>query len=204
MKLPPKSGQRLAGPAIVGIALVAAGAAAVGVTGQLLKTARAEQQTAAAERAAEQNKFARASDEEREIREKLVDYRKLLDRGVVGEERRFDWVDRIGEIKTKHKLLEIKYSIEPQRAVDYPGIAGPGEVEFRASSMKLDMALLHEEDLFRFLDDLRHALSAYVVVKSCMMERSERPSAERGLAPRLRAACDLDLVTIRDKKAGGA
>jgi len=205
MKLPPKTGQRLAGPAIVAIALIAVGAVAAGIASELLGKARAEQREAKAEREAEQNKLTRATDEEREIREKLVDYRRLVDRGLVGEERRLDWVDQINAIRNARKLLNVTYSIEPQRPVDYPGLAGAGEVEFLASPMRLEMSLLHEEDLLRFIGDLRNAISAYVVVRSCTMERlAEPPSTDRGVAPRLRATCDLDLVTIRDKRAGKA
>jgi len=205
MKLPPKTGQRLAGPAIVAIALIAVGAAAAGIASELLGKARAEQLHAKAEREVEQNKLTRATDEEREIREKLVDYRRLVDRGLVGEERRLDWVDQINAIRAARKLLNVTYSIEPQRPVDYPGLGGSGEVEFLASPMRLEMSLLHEEDLLWFIGDLRNAISAYVVVRSCTMERlAESPSADRGVAPRLRATCDLDLVTIRDKQAGKA
>jgi len=205
MKLPPKTAQRLAGPAIVAIALIAAGAVAAGIASELVGKARAEQLQAKAEREAEQNKLTRATDEEREIREKLVDYRRLVERGLVGEERRLDWVDQINAIRTARKLLNVTYSIDPQRPVDYPGLGGAGEVEFLASPMRLDMSLLHEEDLLRFIGDLRNAISAYVVVRSCTMERlADAPSSDRELAPRLRATCELDLVTIRDKRAGKA
>jgi hypothetical protein len=204
MKLPPGAGQRLAAPGILAAALVAGGVAAVVLTQKLVQKATGEQQAAMAERQSAQNKLERATDEEREIRDRLVDYRKLLDRGVIGDERRLDWVDRIGEIKAARKLFDVRYSIDAQRPVDYPGLAGGGDVQFMASSMKLDMSLLHEEDLFRFLDDLRRALSAHVVVKSCSLQRTERASTEHGLAPRLQASCDIDLVTIRDRKMGPA
>jgi hypothetical protein len=201
MKLPPKTGQRLVGPALVAVALIAAGGVALAFASQLLTSAQAEQQQAKAERGAEQGKLARANDEAREIRERIVEYRKLVDRGVVGEERRLDWVDRINAIKAERKLGEVKYAIGPQRPAEYPGIAGGGEVEFLASPMNLNMALLHEEDLFRFIGDLRGALSALVVVKACTVERTGETAKGRGLAPRLRAVCELDLVTIRDKRA---
>jgi len=204
MKLPPKTAQSIAGPAIVAVALIAAGAVAVAVTNQLLTAARAEQQTVRAERAAEQNKLVRATDEAREISERLVDYRRLVDRGIVGEERRLDWVDRINAIKAARKLSEVKYSIGPQRPAEHPGITGGGEVEFLASPMQLNMALLHEEDLFGFIGDLRSGLSALVVVKACSIERTGEAAKARGLAPRLRALCELDLVTIRDKRASKA
>jgi hypothetical protein len=204
MKLPPGSGQRLALPGIVAAALVAAGVVAVILTQQLVQKAAAERQAAAAERQSAQEQLARATDEEREIRDRLVDYRKLVERGVIGEEQRLDWVDRIGEIKAARKLFDVKYSIDAQRPVDYPGLGASGDVEFLASAMRLDMLLLHEEDLFRFLDDLRRALSAHVVVRSCTLQRSDRAAPERGLAPRLQASCDIDLVTIRDRKMGPA
>jgi hypothetical protein len=200
MKLPPGASQRLAVPGIVAAALIAGGAAAVLLSQGLVRKAAGEQQTAAAERLSAQNKLDRANDEERDIRDRLVDYRKLLDRGVIGEEQRLNWVDRIGEIKTARKLFDVKYSIDVQKPVDYPGLAGAGDVELMASPMKLDMALLHEEDLFRFLDDLRGALSAHVVVKSCSIQRNQRATGERGLVPRLEASCEIDLVTIRDRK----
>jgi hypothetical protein len=200
MRLPPGAGQRLAVPGIVAAALIAGGVAAVMLTQQLVRKAASEQQAVATERQTAQEKLARANDEEREIRDRLVDYRRLLDRGVIGDERRLDWVERIGEIKTARKLFDVRYSIDAQRAVDYPGVAGGGDVEFLASAMKLDMSLLHEEDLFRFLDDLRRAISAHVVVRSCTLRRSDRAASERGLAPRLQATCDIDLVTIRDRK----
>ncbi len=202
MRLPPKTAQRIAGPAIIAIALVAAGAAAVAVTSQLLSAARAEQQAARAQRQAEQNTLARVRDEAREISERLVDYRKLVDRGLVGEERRLDWVDRINAIKAARKLPELKYTIAPQRIAEYPGFSGGGDVELLASAMRVDMGLLHEEDLFRFIGDLRSALSALVVVRTCNVERTPvgEAATARTLAPRLRAQCELDLVTIRDKR----
>ena len=201
MKLPSNSGKRLAAPAVVAALLVAVGAVAIVLSQQMLQKGRAEQTKAAADREAAQNRLARTTDEEREIREKLVDYQKLRSRGLIGEERRAEWVERIAEIKSARKLFEVKYTIEPQRPADYPGLAAAGEIEFLVSQMRVELALLHEEDLFRFIDDLRGALSSHVVVRSCAVSRLERAAADRGVGPRLRADCTIDLVSIRDRKA---
>lgn len=203
MKVEPKAARALTFPAIAAVAMVAAGAVAVAASNHFLGKVRAERQAAADERRAAQEKLARATSEEREIRDKLVDYKKLLDRGIIGDEQRLDWVDTIGQIKTVRKIYDIKYAISPQKSFEIQG-AGPagGDVEFRVSELKLDMQLLHEEDMLAFLDDLQRQLKTHVMVRSCSVQRLDRGgSVERsGANPRLRADCIIDLVTIRDRK----
>ncbi len=201
MKLPPKPGPRLAVPGAIALTLVAVGVAATVVTHQLVERGRSAERTAANERVAAQNRLARATDEEREIRERLIDYRELRQRGLIGEEQRAEWVDRIAAIRAARKLLDIKYSIEPQRPADYPGLAGGSDVEVLVSPMRVELAMLHEEDLTRFLADLRAGVASHVIVRSCTLQRAERPAADQALAPRLRAECAIDLVTLRDKQA---
>lgn len=187
-------------PLAVAVGLIAAGVATVLVTGHYLDRARVQHRIALTERQAVQNKLSRATEEEREIREKLVDYRRLLASGVIGDEQRLDWVETIGQIKTDRKLFDIKYQIEPQRLLDLSGLSPGGEVEFRVSPLKLEMQLLHEEDLLAFLDDLRRSLKSHVMVRSCVLQRIDRTTVEKNIVPRLRAECAIDLVTIRDKQ----
>jgi hypothetical protein len=203
MKIERKAVQQLALPALVAAAMLGAGIAAVVASEYYLRKVRVERQAAADERRAAQDKLARATSEEREIREKLVDYRRLLDRGIIGDEQRLDWVDTISQIKTGRRITDIKYSIAPQRAFEIPGgAASGGDVEFRVSELRLEMQLLHEEDLLGFLEDLRRQLKTHVMVRSCSLSRVERSGGfERsGASPRLRADCLVDLVTIRDRK----
>jgi hypothetical protein len=203
MKLEAKSARQLALPAAAAVAMIAAGAAAVVLSNVYLAKARAERLTAAEDRRAAQDKLARATSEEREIREKLVDYKRLLERGIIGDEQRLDWVDTIGQIKAARRIHDIKYSIAPQKAYEVHG-AGPtgGDVEFRVSELKLEMQLLHEEDMLGFLEDLQRQLKTHVMVRSCSVQRLDRPGGfERsGVTPRLRAECTVDLLTIRDRK----
>jgi hypothetical protein len=209
MKLERKTAQQLALPALVAVAMLGAGIAAVSASEFYLRKVRVERQTAAEERRAAQDKLARATSEEREIREKLVDYRRLLERGIIGDEQRLDWVDTISQIKTARRIHDIKYAISPQKTFEVPGtpaaVAGAsagGDVEFRVSELKLEMQLLHEEDLLGFLEDLRRQLKTHVMVRSCSISRVERGGGfERsGASPRLAASCLVDLVTIRDRK----
>jgi hypothetical protein len=200
MKVPGGSLRPLYLPLAVGVGLIAIGIAVVVATNQYLDRARLQHRIALSDRQAIQNKLSRATEEGREIREKLVDYRRLLARGVIGDEQRLDWVETIGQIKTDRKLFEIKYQIEPQRSFELPGLQTSADVEFRASALKVEMQLLHEGDLLVFLDDLRRTLKSHVMVRSCAMQRLDRSTVEKGVVPRLRASCVIDLVTIRDKQ----
>jgi hypothetical protein len=72
-------------------------------------------------------------------------------------------------------------------------------VEFLSSTMRVQLALLHEEDLLRFLADLRASGNAYYAVRSCAVTRVQPGSG--AIQPRLRAECQIDLVTINDRAA---
>ena len=77
----------------------------------------------------------------------------------------------------------------------------PGNVEFYASTMNVQLDLLHEEDLLRFLADLRASGNAYYAVKSCSVRRTGQAATGTTMTPRLRANCEIDLITVIDQGA---
>ena len=177
---------------------IALGAGAIAVSDGYLRDAVQARETAQARRAAAQERVSKVSEEEREIRESLVFYQRMQRQGMIGQENRLDWIDAIARIKSERKLFEIKYSIEPQKALDYPGIVPTKRGDFVVSRMKLDMLLLHEEDLLAFLSDLRATGRFHVSVRHCNVSRIERGAVAPGqaLMPRLRSECQIDLITV--------
>jgi hypothetical protein len=67
--------------------------------------------------------------------------------------------------------------------------------------MRVQLDLLHEEDLLRFLADLRASGNAYYAVKSCNLTRTGQAATGTTMTPRLRAVCEIDLITVIDKAA---
>ncbi len=189
--------KRLRLPLVAAAALLALGAACLFASEDYLDTAKKARDAARLSRVAAQERVSKVSEEEREIRENLVHYEQMRRRGMVGEQSRLDWIESIARIKNDRKLFEIKYSIEAQRPLDYPGIVATGAADFVVSRMNLEMLLLHEEDLLNFLADLEVAGKAYVSVRHCTVSRIERAAA---LQPRLRADCQVDLVSVRGVK----
>jgi hypothetical protein len=144
-------------------------------------------------------RLARARDEEQELRDKIARYRALETRGLIGDEHRLDWLERIRSIKLARKLIDVQYEMQPQQPID-PSLLtnAAGDIEFMSSSMQLHLLLLHEQDLLNFIADLRAGVDAFVRVRQCKVERI--PANVR--MAQLRADCVLDWITLRRKKGG--
>jgi hypothetical protein len=187
-------------PLLACVALLAAGSALI--TWSVGQRAAAERSLAAARdgRSQARERLMRIAEEEREVKEKLEVYRRLKDIGILGEERRLEWADAMGRIRTELELPDLRYRVERQQLLKtVPG--KPADVDFYASTMHVVLALLHEGDLLRFLGGLRASGNAYYAVRGCSVGRIGQPTASTGLSPRLRAECEIDLITILDRAA---
>ena len=105
------------------------------------------------------------------------------------------------DIQKKRRLFQVQYTLEPQRAVDYPGLTQDqkgGGGTFMASRLKLELLLLHEEDLLNFLADLRAAGGSFASARSCSVSRTGGVFTTGGpMRPRLRASCVVDMITLK-------
>jgi hypothetical protein len=171
------------------LALVCSGFVAVIASSYLLRQAQHEQRQALAQFYEIQGKLAQAGDERQESLRMLTRYQEFNSHGYIGSERRLDWVEQIRKIKTKRKLLDIRYELAPQQS-----IGGKGGSEIFASNMKLHMQLLHEGDLLNFIDDLRSAVPAYLRIRGCNIERIEPVASS---VAQLSAECSIDWITYR-------
>jgi hypothetical protein len=141
-------------------------------------------------------RLARATEEEKEIRLNILQYRALAERGIIGEdeEQRLDLQERLNAIRIARKLFDFRVEISEQHKLDNT-VSG---AEIMVTKMVLSMPLLHEEDLFNLLADLRAAPRGYFQVKSCSIARSTAAVDRHVLMPTLNANCELDFFTIRE------
>ena len=203
MRLTREEARRLVLPGALAAAFVIAGAALIWLSSASLRSAQGALAAAQAERRSNNERLARISEEEREVNEKIDLYKRLKGLNILGEERRLEWADAINRIRRERELLDLRYVVDRQRLlVSAPG--KPANVEFYASTMKVDLALLHEEDLVRFLADLRQSGNAFYSVKRCALTRTGEAGGAATLAPRVRADCEIDLITIQDRGARDA
>jgi hypothetical protein len=193
--------KRLALPALVAVLLVAFGLVLIKLASDSRSEANERLAAARTERNQSTERLARIAEEEREVKAKLDVYQQLKQLRVLGEERRLEWADAIARIRAQRELLDLRYRVERQQLlVSVPG--KPANVDFFASTMQVNIALLHEEDLLRFLSDLRDSGNAFYSVRGCSITRSTPSSApSAAMGARLRAECSIDLITIIDRAA---
>jgi hypothetical protein len=192
--------KKLALPLLACFTLLLCGLVLIKLAGSALH--QANQVLAAAKQEHDQNaaRLARIAEEEREVKTKIDVYQRLKQLRVLGEERRIEWADSLARIRTQRELLDLRYRVDRQQLLTaVPG--KPAGVDFYASTMSVNLALLHEGDLLRFLSDLRASGNAYYSVKKCTVARTGPTASGATVFPRLRADCSIDLITIIDRAA---
>lgn len=141
----------------------------------------------------------RLQSEEQDMRARIAEYQAIEARGVIGSERRMDWVDLMRSIQRERKLLGLEYEIQPSRPLqDNPaGKNGTGYI-FMNSIVKVQIPLLHEDDLLHFLDDVNANAAALTRLRSCKLQRSVtlNPAQGQMLPPQLMAECQMDWITL--------
>lgn len=142
-------------------------------------------------------RLARVHEDEQEIRGKISRYQAILAQGRTQQERRLDWVETMRRIKESRRLIDLEYEIAPQRPLDEKNLTAGG-YDFLVSPMKLNLSLLHENDLLNFIADLSAQVQALLSVRQCSIQRIPPDTTKRN-PPTLHASCELEWITLREK-----
>ena len=209
MKLTRADFPKLQLSALAALVMIVVGAASVVFALNTLQAAKLGRAAAQSQSREFDNKFRQVRSEENEIREKSAMFTVLQKRGIIGDEKRLEWVELLKEIRDKRRLIDLQYEIAPQRALDPTPASAAGATSsfsFYSSSMRLQLKLLHEEDLLRLLGDLRRQATALIQVKACSVTRLPFRAGESGTQGQLQADCQIDWITLREvaKTAGAA
>jgi hypothetical protein len=138
-------------------------------------------------------------EEERLAREYYPDFISLRDKGVIGQERRLNWIETLQGESTRLRLPDLKYRIEAQTEFipGYPIETGLFRLYY--SPMKLDLYLLHEVDLRRLFQGLNaHAEGSFTPASCRLSILGKNLNSTQG---NIRAECELRWFNIR--KADG-
>lgn len=149
-----------------------------------------------------QAKLSRVSQEQQELTEKTLLFQDLVKRGYTAAEDRLDWVELLDRAQKMRKITDFQYEFAAQRAVDdglIPIGASGGGYDFNASQQRVSMKVLHEGDVWNFIDDVKREAKAFILVRSCTFTRLPPAPIDRGTGPYIGAECLLEWITIRER-----
>ena len=186
---------------MLGLALLIGGGS-VWSANYLRVSAEKENKVAVSKRDEAKTKLARVSQEQQELTEKILLFQDLVKRGYTTPEDRLDWIEKLDRLQKIRKVSDFQYEFAPQQLVDsglIPSGASAGGYDFVNSRQSLSMKVLHEGDVWNFINDVRNQAGALILVQSCTFARLPIPAIDRGTGPYLSAECVLDWITLRER-----
>lgn len=177
-------------------AVIAIGATLLYYTDHALQSAQrtvAQQQVRLRDARIQLNK---SGEEKATIVQYLDQYQTLQQFGFVGDEQRINWLDGLRLANQQTRLFDVDYQIGAQQPYPYAAELDPGQLTLFQSVMKINLKLLHEDDLMRFLRTLAQQGAGMFSVNQCVMERTEAGDNLRN-QPNVRAECELAWITLR-------
>lgn len=152
-----------------------------------------------------QERLHKSGDEKDKILRYRAEFIALQQRGFIGEEQRINWVDALRAANLHLKMFGVNYQVEAQQPDAAPVAPDAGPYRLRQSVMKINMGLLHEEDVLRFVQALEGQQSGVFSLRECSMQRQGAEQAENvRMQPHLLAECSIAWLTIGEVHPGGA
>ena len=144
-----------------------------------------------------------AKREREDLKDSAVLFQNLVDRGILREESRLDFFERLEKLKVKHRIMDLEFEIAPQRALPLPGGRVFNAVEVLGSRVKIRVQALHEGDALAFLEDLARPPKGFNPISRCALRRIESGASSTPMA-RIEAECALEWISLKDKRGGRA
>ena len=137
------------------------------------------------------------------VRRRLVDryhrrYQQFHELGFVGEESRLDWIETLRLATEELTLPRVSYAIEPRLNVIAPvqSIATDGNTRIHVSRMQLEIGLLHELDLLRFIDEFQRKAPGLVKVDQCELSWLAEVVSVSTTEANLTAQCAVSIFSV--------
>jgi hypothetical protein len=134
--------------------------------------------------------------EEKLLRDYYPQFVKLYKQGIIGREKRLNWIEALRQASEKIRLPSLNYSINsqeehiPEYSINYSGYT------LYRSSMELNLGLLHEGDLFKLIDYMNRAADGIYTISECSFSMNGREIQFEKDAANISVQCLLNWITI--------
>ena len=138
------------------------------------------------------NRLAAANQDRENMDIYANEYGSLIESKVIGDDQRLDWMEGMERIRQKNLVAGFSYTIAPQKIYALQPPIDSGNFDIRYSEMKLQIDLLHEEQLPDFFSTLRSQIKGWYQLEGCALQRS---------TPQLKAECSGGWITLKNRNA---
>ncbi|AXS80762.1 hypothetical protein [Dechloromonas sp. HYN0024] len=194
MKLTSRDFPKLLGPLLAALLMfVVAGLLA---WASQVQAGKAEQERKAATAAKNQieQRLRQVRTEEQDIKERTQLLQRLQNAGITGDEKRLDWIETLRDIQRDLRIPGMSYEFGAQASLDKTDDA---TYAWYASPLRIQLRLLHEEDLLNFLARLEKDAAALVIVRNCKLLPLPVQTDARQTPAQLSAECEMQWLTAR-------
>lgn len=136
-------------------------------------------------------------------RRRIVDryhrrYQQFSELGFVGLESRLDWIETLRSSSKVLTLPRVSYVIQPQLTVAAPveSILVGDNIQIHMSRLELEMNLVHEMDLLRFVDEIQQNAPGLMRVNRCALNWQPETDAPLRAAANILASCDIEIYSV--------
>lgn len=140
--------------------------------------------------------------ERRLLRDNYADVFALHERGVLGPERRLDWMEGLQLAGKRLVLPNLHYHIGPQAEYKPAVRIESGAYRIYYSPMEIAVDVRHEEELRLFLASLVQPALGLPHLVSCRLSRLGQETRGDSAQGRVRAECELRWFNIRKQDGG--
>lgn len=153
-----------------------------------------------------------------DLRDSEQTYKALSARGVFQTEQRIDLIEAFAELKKRHKLVALNYTVGPQRSIKMSGNASLEAINVYGSRIDITARGTHDGDLVALLDDFPRMQRGFFPLNRCTVSKTNvvnksatdivvrtTEAQEEDLADAspaaLEAKCSLEWLTLVDKRS---
>jgi len=114
---------------------------------------------------------------------------------IIGDEQRLNLIEDLDTLRRRNRVIDFKYNIAPQQAYAPSPPLDSGNFALNYSNMKLQIDLLHEEQLINFFDSMRHDINGWFILEKCSLTSAPSATAQ------LKADCEGGWLTMKNRNA---
>lgn len=119
---------------------------------------------------------------------------------ILGDGQRLDWMEGLERLRRQQLVASFRYNISPQKPHEATPPINSGNFDVFYSEMSLELDLLHEGQLLKFLIALHDQVKGHYQLEACTLQRLA-PAQEAEGAPQLKATCRGGWITLKNRDA---